>query len=81
LVLPVAVGFDLIDEYCAVLAAVPGEIALAVSVDIEPPRHAPVSHGRFPNRGANHPALPGDLAGEPHIHRQQTRHRSDPEQL
>ena len=35
LVLPVAIGLDLVDEDGAVLAAVPGEIALAVAVHVE----------------------------------------------
>ena len=35
LALPVAVGLDLVDEDRSLLAAVPGEIALAVAVDVE----------------------------------------------
>ena len=36
LALPVAVRVDLVDEHGALLAAVPGEVALAVAVDVEP---------------------------------------------
>ena len=36
LALPVAVGVELVDEDGALLAAVPGEVALAVAVDVEP---------------------------------------------
>jgi hypothetical protein len=41
LTFPVAIRVDLVDEYGALLAAVPGEAALAVAVDVEladPPR-------------------------------------------
>ena len=34
--LPVAVGVELVDEDGSLLAAVPGEITLAVAVDVEP---------------------------------------------
>ncbi|HZT15740.1 MAG TPA: hypothetical protein VFA19_07295 [Gaiellaceae bacterium] len=40
LVLPVAVGLDLVDEDGALLAAVSGEVALSVAVDVES-AHAP----------------------------------------
>ena len=46
LALPVAVGVELVDEDGALLAAVAGEIALAVAVDVQPA----------------HPARPADRA-------------------
>ena len=36
LALPVAVGVELVDEHGPLLAAVPGQVALAVAVDVEP---------------------------------------------
>ena len=45
LALPVPVGLDLVDEHGALLAAVPGQVALAVAVDVEPaaPGDGPVT--------------------------------------
>ena len=35
LALPVAIGVDLVDEHGALLPAVPGEIALTITLDVE----------------------------------------------
>src|SRR5271156_3711437 len=78
LALPVAIGFDLIHENGAMFAAVPCQIALTVAIDIEPPRHAPALNRLLPNRGADRPSLPGNVAREPHIQGQQARHHTTP---
>jgi hypothetical protein len=39
LLLPVFVGFDLVHEHRAVFPAMPGQIALPIPVDVEPPHH------------------------------------------
>jgi hypothetical protein len=41
LTFPIPVGIDLVDQNRSMLAAMPGEIALAVAVDIQPPNQAP----------------------------------------
>ena len=72
--LPIAIGIDLINEDGAMLPAMALQIALAVPVDVEPPRHATALHGRFPDPGVDGPALPRDVAWEPDIDRKQARH-------
>ena len=72
--LPVAIGLDLIDEDRAMLAAMAGEIALAIPVEVEPPRHPGALNRRFPDAGMDRSALPGDIAREPDIERKQARH-------
>jgi len=67
LALPIAVGFDLVDEDGAVLAAMPRQIALAVAVDVEPPDHPPALHRFFPDAGVDRLALPHDVARQPDI--------------
>jgi hypothetical protein len=49
LTFPVLVGIDLIDQNCSVLAAMPGEIALGVTVDIQPPDQASALNRVFPH--------------------------------
>ena len=72
--LPVEIRFNLIDEDCAMLAAMAGEIALAIPVEVEPPRHATALHRRFPDAGVDSLALPRDVARETDIDRKQARH-------
>jgi hypothetical protein len=47
--LPVMVRIHLVDEYGAVLPAVTGEIALCITIDIEPAHHSPSINWRFPD--------------------------------
>ncbi len=72
--LPIIVGLNLINEDRAMLAAMAFEIALAIPVDVEPPRHATALHGRFPDAGVDSSALPRDVARETDIDRKQARH-------
>ena len=69
LFLPVAIGFDLIDEGGSLFAAVAAQIALAVSIQIQPADPAPAVHGIFPDRGAYNAALPLDIARKSDIYR------------
>jgi hypothetical protein len=39
LALPITIGVDLVNENGPVLAAVPDQISLTITVDIEPPHH------------------------------------------
>src|SRR5580704_12535392 len=70
------IGFDLINENSTMLAAVPGQIALTVTINVEPPHQTPAWNRRLPNCGVDGPSLPGNVAGEPDIQRQQTRHHA-----
>jgi len=47
LLLPIAVRLDLVDQHRAVLAAMAGEVALPVPVEIEPARHRGPATGCF----------------------------------
>jgi hypothetical protein len=66
--LPEPVRGDLVDEYRPLLAPVASQVALPVAVDVEPPHHAPASHGRLPDRRVNGPAVPRDVARKAHVH-------------
>jgi hypothetical protein len=46
-----------------VFAAVSCQIALTVAINVEPPHHAPAPNRLFPDRGADYPTLPGNVAG------------------
>ena len=70
LALPIGVGLDLVDEDRPMFAAVPGQITLAVTVDVEPPHHPPALDGRFPDGGVYGFPLPLDIARHAHIDRQ-----------
>ncbi len=74
LLLPVAVGFDLVDEDRAALAAVAGEIALAVPVEIQPARAQTPRRRLLPDAGMYDAASPRDVAWEADIDRQQSGH-------
>ena len=71
LVLPVAVGVDLVDEDGSVLAAVPGEIALAVAVHVEPAYAARAADGVLEDACEHGLPLPRHLLGHADVDRQQ----------
>jgi hypothetical protein len=75
LVLPITIRFDLVDKDRPVFAAVPGQISLPVSIDVEPSCHPSASNRRFPDGGVDGSPLPLDVAWPAHIYREQTRHR------
>jgi hypothetical protein len=68
LMLPIPVGIDLIDENRSVLAAMPGEIALAVAVDIQSPNHAPALDRFLPDTRVHGLAVPRNVTRKPNIY-------------
>jgi hypothetical protein len=44
------------------------EIALTVTVKIEPPRHHPACYGSLPDSGVDHFALPFDIGWKADVH-------------
>jgi hypothetical protein len=56
--LPIAVGLDLVDHDGPMLAAVPDRIALAVAVHLPASHPARAGYGTFPDAGVDGPALP-----------------------
>jgi hypothetical protein len=78
LLLPVAVGVDLVDQHRAVLAAVAGEVALPIAVEVEPARHPGSGHRLLPDAGVDHRAAPGHVLRLANVHRQQPGHRTPP---
>jgi len=72
--LPIAIRFDLIDEDRALLASMSPEISLSVTVNVEPPNHAPALNRILPDRRVNRLPPPCDVSWEPDINRQKSRH-------
>ncbi len=70
--LPVAIRFDLVDEDGALLPAVPGQVALAVSVQIQPANPAAATHRILPDSGVHRATLPRDIAWKSDVHRQES---------
>jgi hypothetical protein len=65
------IGVFLIDEDGPVLAAMPGQIPLAVTIDIESPYHAPAFNRRLPDGGVDGLPSPRDVTRETHVDRKQ----------
>jgi hypothetical protein len=57
------------------LTAVPRQIPLTVTVDVEAARHAPALNGRLPDGGVDRLSSPRDIARQAHIDRKQMSHR------
>jgi len=62
---PVLVGLDLIGHHGALLAAVALQVALAVAVEVQPPRHHRPAHRMLPHAGVHGLALPRHVPGMP----------------
>src|SRR6516225_2089934 len=58
------------------LAAMPGQIPLPVTVDVEPPHDATAFNGRLPDPGVDRLSSPRDIPRQTHIHRKQARRRA-----
>src|SRR5271155_4864655 len=58
------------------LAAMPRQIPLPVTVYVEPPRNTTALNGGLPDRGVDRLSAPRDIARQTHIHRKQARHRA-----
>jgi hypothetical protein len=61
LLLPMTIRLDLVHEDGALLTAVPCEIALTISVEIQPSESAPAAHGILPDRGVHSAPFPFDV--------------------
>jgi len=72
--LPVAIRRELVDQHCAVLAAVPGDVALAVTLDVQPPDEARPADRLLPHAGVHRGTVPGHVLRQTHVHRHQRRH-------
>src|SRR5262249_52660164 len=68
LVLPMTIGFDLVDKDSALLAPMPAQIALTVSIDIQPADPAAVAHRTLPDARVDRATLPLDVARESNVH-------------
>ncbi len=68
LLLPITVRFDLIDKDGPVFAAMPRQVSLPITIDVEPSRHASALNRRFPDRGVDGFRLPLDVAWQAHIY-------------
>src|SRR6185295_4535643 len=69
LLLPVAIRFDLVDEGGSLRAAVAAEVALTVTVQIQPAAPTAATHRIFPDPGVYSAPLPLDVARKSDIHR------------
>ncbi len=78
LLLPVAIGVELIDHHGAVLSAVPCQISLSVAVEVQTPRHHPAGDRLLPDSRAHDFALPFDIARKTDIHRDDRIHVAPP---
>jgi hypothetical protein len=74
LALPVAIGLDLVDEDRALLAAVAGEVTLAVALHVEPADATGAADGLLEDAREHGPALPRHLLRHADVDRQQGPH-------
>jgi hypothetical protein len=58
---PMAVRANLVDHHCAMLPAMARKVSLAVTIEIESPRHHPSSYRPLPDRRPDYLALPSDI--------------------
>src|SRR5262249_32842773 len=68
--LPVAIRFDLVDEDRALLTPVAGQVALTISVQIQPADSTAATHRSLPDPGVYSATLPLDVARKSDVHRQ-----------
>ncbi|MGB8475915.1 MAG: hypothetical protein WCE61_17680 [Candidatus Acidiferrum sp.] len=69
LLLPIAVGLNLINEDGSMLTSVPGQVALTVSLEIQAADATATTHRTLPDPGVYRALLPHDIARKPHVHR------------
>src|SRR5207244_13483623 len=70
LLLPMAIRFDLVNEDGALLTPVPGQVALTVSVQMQPADTATAAHRILPDPGVHSATLPLDVARKSDVHRE-----------
>jgi hypothetical protein len=69
LLLPIAIRFDLVDKDGALLTSVPGQVALTVSVQIQPPDPTAAMHRLLPDPGVHRAPVPRDIARKSDVYR------------
>jgi hypothetical protein len=69
LFLPMAIGFDLVDEHGSLLAAMALQVALPISIQIQPADPAAATHRIFPDPSVDNALLPLDVARKSDIYR------------
>jgi len=74
LAFPVAIRVDLVNEHRALLPAVPGEIALAVALDVQLADAAGTADGVLEDTGKNRLPLPRHVLRHANVDRQQPPH-------
>src|SRR5262249_45751997 len=70
LLLPIVIRVNLVNEDGALLTAVPGRVALAVSVQVQAPDATAAGHPILPNCGVHGAAVPFDVSGKSDVDRQ-----------
>ena len=66
--LPMSIRFDLVDEDGALLTPVSGQVALTVSLQIQPAGPAAATHRTLPDRGVHSAAFPFDVPRKSDVH-------------
>ncbi len=74
LLLPVAIGLELVDEDGAVFAAVTRQVALTVSFQIQAACAAAAAHAVLPDRRVHDATVPLDVSGKANVYREQSSH-------
>jgi hypothetical protein len=74
LLFPISIRVDLIDEHRAMLAPMPGQVSLPVTVEIEPPHRTRTQDWALPYCSVHRLSFPRNIAWKADIHRHQTRH-------
>ena len=67
--LPIAIRFNLVDEDGALLTTISGQVALTISLQIQPADPTGAMHWILPDRGVHSTTLPLDVARKSDIHR------------
>ena len=76
--LPIAIRLELIHEDGTLFAAVATQIALAVSLHVQPIDKAAVAYRILPDPGVHRASLPLDVPRKSDIYRNQSRHATPP---
>ena len=70
---PMVVGLGLVDHHGPLFAAVAAEVALTVSLDVQPADHHRFGHRVLVDTGVDGPAAPRHVGGHADVHRHQRR--------
>src|ERR1700723_2953175 len=74
LLLPIPIRFDLIDEDGSMLTSMPGQVALTVSLEIQPSRTTATGHRTLPDPGVHTALFPHNVARKPNVPQEQRSH-------